>query len=165
LYRHRRCDPRRVLITLNSVVRSAGDSRTLMTFLCCRVNPETGLMKFANAGHIYPLFSRPADGTLQWLESNSYPLGVRERLEFDCQELRLQAGDLVYLISDGMVETVNEEGDSFGYDRFLDSVRRHGGGKPEKVLEGILDDLEAFAAEKPREDDITIIIARYTPER
>jgi hypothetical protein len=156
-------DPRKVLTTLNSVVRAAGDPRTLMTFLYCLVDRERNLMTYANAGHIYPLFSRPEEGTLLWLESASYPLGVRSKLEVECRELELQPGDLLYLVSDGLVETVNEEGESYGYERLIECVRRLGGGSPTKAMEGILDDLDKFAADRPREDDITIIIARYMP--
>ena len=157
-------DPRRVLTTLNAVVQKAGDNRTLMTFLYCRVDRESGRMWFANAGHVYPLFSRPSEGILQWLETSSYPLGVRSDLKLECREVQLQPGDHIYLISDGLIEAIDEKGDSYGYSRFLESVRRHGGGKPAKALEGILDDLGAFAASGPREDDITLIIARYSPE-
>ncbi|HUX06405.1 MAG TPA: PP2C family protein-serine/threonine phosphatase [Acidobacteriota bacterium] len=155
--------PAKVLATLNTVVRTVGGSRTLMTFLYCLIDSERGIMTFANAGHIYPLFSRPGDGSLRWLESTSYPLGVRDHLDVECREQQLLPGDLLYLISDGLVETTNTQGESFGYERFLESVGRHGGSNPTKAMEGILDDLGNFAAEAPREDDVTIIIARYIP--
>lgn len=155
--------PAKVLSTVNSIVRYAGDSRTLMTFLYCMIDPASGRMDFANAGHIYPLLSRSSGNSLQWLESSSYPLGVRTEQGFSSQSSRLQPGDIVYLISDGVVEAVNDRGESYGYDRFEQAIRRFGNGKPEKIMESLLQDFKEFIAAGPLEDDMTVIIIRYLP--
>ncbi len=157
-------DPRRVLATLNEIVLDAGDSRTLMTFLCCMIDSRSGHMTYANAGHIYPLLHRPSDGSQRWLESSSYPLGVRREQQFECRELQLRPGDVLCLLSDGIVETVGEDGESYGYSRLVESVRRCGDGEPSEIMKAVLHDLQGFAASTPQADDLTLIIARFRPE-
>lgn len=153
--------PEAVLSTLNKIVTDAGDSRTLMTFLYCAVNPETGRMQYANAGHVYPLYYSANQGRMQWLESGTLPLGVRSRQSFERFEQTLEPGDLIVLTSDGAVETINENGDSFGYTRFRESVERRVELKPGEILDGIMEELQDFAAPGPRHDDTTLIVARF----
>lgn len=153
--------PGAVLSTLNRIVMDAGDPRTLMTFLYLAVEPASGRMSCANAGHIYPLWYSVSDGRLSWLEGSSLPLGVKSDLPVVSLDRRLAPGDIVVLTSDGAVETMNEEGDSFGYSRLEESVRRRLGLEPKEILSGILEDIQGFAAAGPGEDDTTLIVARF----
>lgn len=157
--------PRKVLSTLNTVIRDVGNARTLMTFLYCRFDPSRGVMTFSNAGHIYPLLLQAANGKLRWLETPpAYPLGVKDSLEYQSNDIKLDDGDILFFLSDGIVEAINSEGDSFGYHRFEQAAGKHKQSDPNKILEGLLDDFQQFIGEAVRIDDMTIIVVRYSPE-
>jgi serine phosphatase RsbU (regulator of sigma subunit) len=135
-----------------------------MTFLHCEIDPVSGKLAYANAGHIYPLLLRAATGELSWLESDStYPLGVRDNQKYECLSIDLEPDDTLYFISDGVVESTNDEGESFGYERFMKSAKKYRGSGPRDNLKGILEDLQLFVRQVPHDDDLTIIIARYKP--
>lgn len=153
--------PERVLASLNRIVRNAGDSRTLMTFLHCSFDTASRSITYANAGHIYPLLCRVSTGEVRWLESRtSYPLGVREEQEYHSVHVELAPQDLLLFMSDGVVEATNDAGESYGYERVLACVRRHAKDGQKALMQGLLDDIQQFAARGPREDDMTMIIAR-----
>lgn len=154
--------PRQVLSTLNKAIRDAGNSRTLMTFLYCRFDISRSVMTFANAGHIYPLHLQTASGSLNWLETPpAYPLGVKDRIDYKSNEIKLEEGDILFFLSDGVIEATNGDGESFGYNRFENAAGKHKTDQPRKILEGILDEFQQFIGQEMRADDMTILVAQY----
>jgi sigma-B regulation protein RsbU (phosphoserine phosphatase) len=156
-------EPTAVLATLNSIVRDAGDSRTLMTFISCLFDHEEKKMHFANAGHIYPLLIRKSRETAAWLETpGNYPLGVRNGNKYELVTQDLEDGDLLFFLSDGAIEAMNESGESYGYNRFAQSALNCREKEPSEILKCLLADLQKFVQEAFREDDLTIIVVRYS---
>jgi phosphoserine phosphatase RsbU/P len=64
------------------------------------------------------------------------------------------------LLSDGIYEYTNSEGEAFGEARVQDVVARHGNGSMASLSAAILEVLHAFAAGAPQEDDITVVLVR-----
>lgn len=155
-------EPTVVLSTLNSIVRDAGDSRTLMTFLSCIFDHEENRLYFANAGHIYPLLLRKSENCSTWLETPpAYPLGVRNSDKYQLVSADLRDGDLLFFLSDGSIEAMNESGESFGYSRFAQSALRCESAEPAEMLKCLMADLKDFVQGTFREDDLTIIVVKY----
>ena len=156
-------DPTVVLTTLNSIVRDAGDSRTLMTFLSCIFDHDEKRLLLANAGHIYPLLVRRSRDTAAWLETpGNYPLGVRTSNKYELVTQDLEDGDVLIFLSDGSIEAMNEEGESYGYSRFAQSALACCDKEPADIVKCLLNDLQKFVRDAFREDDLTIIVVRYS---
>ena len=75
-----------------------------------------------NAGQVFPLIRR--QGRILELKQSSYPLGVRRGTRYERQEMELEAGDLVLLLTDGLFEAAAREGEIYGWDRVVDRFRR-----------------------------------------
>ena len=154
-----------VVHALNRVVCESGPR--LLTTLCYLVlDPRSSRARFACAGHLWPyLVSRSGDVTA--LQSTSYPLGVRAQLDLDVREQALQPGDVLVLTSDGLVEARRLGGEEpFGYERLEESLRRRAGSGGDRLMQGLLEDLEIFLgagrrvdlASVEREDDLTVLV-------
>jgi serine phosphatase RsbU (regulator of sigma subunit) len=114
-------DPVTVLEHLNRVligaVPSAGAVPDLdcapcyATCLCARIYPD-GATTIANAGHLGPY----RDGREVPL-TPSLPLGVIADAQFEQTTFRLDRGDRLVFISDGVVEATNAHGELFGFER------------------------------------------------
>ena len=101
------------------------------------------------------------EGRVYELEAGSYPLGVRAEVQPAVRLERLEAGDSVVLLSDGVVEAHPENNDEpFGFVRLADSLGRHAAGGPQSLLRGILADLALYTRGAPREDDVTVVALR-----
>ena len=81
------------------------------TCLCARIYPD-GATTIANAGHLGPY----RDGREVPL-TPSLPLGVIADAQFEQTTFRLNRGDRLVFISDGVVEATNAHGELFGFER------------------------------------------------
>lgn len=108
-------DPEVILGALNRRLLGRGDAHA--TCLVLRIEPD-GEVKVANAGHIPPYVNRSdldLDGSL--------PLGLTEHAMFSSARIRLEPGDRLIVMSDGVAEATDAAGQLFGFDRVLQLLR------------------------------------------
>lgn len=149
-----------VFRTLNRTVYQTARKRLLATFCYAVLDPVRRELLYASAGHLYP-YRIGAAGKVEALESTGYPLGVRRTLEVEPRLARLDAGDALFLFSDGLVEARAEGSDDlFGFERLEESLGRHAGGSVESLRDGVLADVVAFTGGREREDDVTVVVLR-----
>ncbi len=119
-------------------------------------------MKYCNAGHEPLLLLR--DGEITELDVGGIVLGIEEEAVYQSAEIELRPGDLMIVFTDGMLEALNYEGQSYGRRRLHDSLRLHGSMSPDMpvslIAKQLLWDVRRFAGLAPVTDDITLVIAR-----
>jgi sigma-B regulation protein RsbU (phosphoserine phosphatase) len=122
--------------------------------LVCGLAKAGGEVEIHNAGH-WPaiLFRR---GGVQRLESTRLPLGMFLEGEFSATGLQLEAGDTLFLYSDGLSEA-RGAGDEYGVDRITRFVHQQAGRSPTELIAACLDDLRAFTDSGPLLDDLTLL--------
>ena len=124
---------------------------------------DTGLVRFANAGHNPPVLIR--DGQASFLEMDSdLILAIMDDAEYSSQVLPLEPQDLLLLYTDGITEAINEAKELYGEKRLLESL---GGIVPEEdnicelVCRRVKDSVDAFSAGASQADDITMLCLYY----
>ena len=151
-------DVEAVFGTLNRMVYQSARKRLLTTLCYALIDPRERQMTFASAGHLFP-YRIGKNGSVQALESISYPLGVRNSLAVRERAARLEPGDKLFLFSDGVVEARPENSDEeYGFDRLERSLSSHAQAGVEGMRDGVLADLEEFTGGAPREDDLTVLV-------
>ena len=108
-------DPLVLLDALNKRLLGRGDA--FATCLALRIDAE-GSVTLANAGHLAPYL----DGKVLSLEG-SLPLGMLDRPEFSLLRFELQPADRLMLLSDGVAEATDAEGNLLGFDRVQELLR------------------------------------------
>jgi phosphoserine phosphatase RsbU/P len=149
-----------VFATLNRVVYQSARKRLLATLCYAVLDPVRRELLYASAGHLYPyLVSR--DGRVRPLEYVAYPLGVRSALTVEARLARLESGDTLFLLSDGLVEAHPEDDDeAFGFPRLEESLAKHVHLGVEALRDAVLADLVRYTKNAPREDDQTVLVLR-----
>jgi sigma-B regulation protein RsbU (phosphoserine phosphatase) len=71
--------------------------------------------------------------------------------------LALERDDCLILYTDGVTETLNTEGDEFGLDRMMESVRGSANDGAQAIVKKITHDVRDFTGSAPQNDDITLI--------
>jgi sigma-B regulation protein RsbU (phosphoserine phosphatase) len=74
----------------------------------------------------------------------------------------LERNDCLILYTDGVTETLNSEGDEYGVDRMMQSVRVSANDGAQAIVERIIEDVREFTGPVPQNDDITVIAIRKT---
>ena len=154
-----------VMKVANNLVRSSSLERQLMTFFYSILDTRTGILTYANAGHLHPYLFRAATGEVEILPSASYPLGVRNNASYPEKQVQLHPGDLLVFYSDGIIEAKNPEGEEFGFDRMEGFVRTLGANSADRFVKELLSEWRDFAfdgKEQPSEDDVTVVVVKLT---
>jgi hypothetical protein len=108
-------DPLAGMPLLNQVLTSSVKRKKMMTALLGSLDPETGDILMANAGHVNPLFIR--NGEARYLESWGKPLGVSHRFTANPIPVHLDPGDYLLLMTDGIPEATGPNGAQIGYEK------------------------------------------------
>jgi serine phosphatase RsbU (regulator of sigma subunit)/anti-sigma regulatory factor (Ser/Thr protein kinase) len=152
-------EPGAVLERVNEHLCPDMPAKMFVTCLYGVLDPATGLLRFANAGHDVP-YVKTADGVIE-LRARGMPLGLMPGMAYEEKEAMLQPGDTVLLHSDGIVEAHDSERDMFGFPRLKETVARAEGGQ--KLIDRVLTDVEAFTGPgAEQEDDITMVALERT---
>lgn len=129
------------------------------TVVCAILDPATGLLRYASAGHP-PMLAVLPDGRASWLaEGRSPPIcsaPVGERPE---AAVELEPGTMLVLYSDGLVESRDRP-----LDKGLDELSATATALRAASLEDICDHLmKELGVDSARDDDVVILAIRYVP--
>jgi serine phosphatase RsbU (regulator of sigma subunit) len=133
-----------------------------VTCLYAVLDPVSGRLRYANAGHNLP-YAATADGVTE-LRARGMPLGAMPGMTYEEKEVYLSPGESVLLHSDGLVEAHDPSGEMFGFGRLQEIVENSSGG--ESLIEECLAALRKFVGgDWKQEDDITLVALERTPSR
>jgi serine phosphatase RsbU (regulator of sigma subunit)/anti-sigma regulatory factor (Ser/Thr protein kinase) len=151
--------PAKVLERANEILLPEMPARMFVTCLYMILDPETGQVVYANAGHNLP-YVRTADGVLE-LRATGMPLGLLPGMDYPEHEAVLAPGESVLLYSDGLVEAHDQAGDMFGFPRLRELLATELPGS--ELLDHLLDELHGFVGKGwDQEDDITLVTLQRT---
>ena len=146
--------PGEVLSRVNDAVLSRIPPNMFITCFYAILDPNSGSLTYANAGHDLPYLWR--GGECEELRARGMPLGLMPGMGYEEKETILQAGEAVLFYSDGLVEAHNPMGEMFGFPRLRALVAEH---SEERSLGNfLLEELYTFVGEGwEQEDDITLL--------
>jgi predicted ester cyclase len=118
------------------------------------LEPESGRLSYANAGHDLPYVRHGSDA--EELRARGMPLGLMPGMNYEEKEIILQVGESALFYSDGLVEAHDPKGEMFGFPRLRELVAEHG---EERTLgEVLFRELYSFVGDGwEQEDDITLL--------
>ncbi|MDE2358287.1 MAG: CHASE2 domain-containing protein [Betaproteobacteria bacterium] len=117
---------------------------------------DTGDLDYCNAGHENPYLIRPATGALERLvNGGGPPLCAVEGYEYQGAQARLDPGDVLCVVSDGVTEARDVAGALYGAERAAQVLA--GTASAQAAVERLRADLTAFARGAAPADDITVL--------
>ncbi|HEY3232145.1 MAG TPA: SpoIIE family protein phosphatase [Roseiflexaceae bacterium] len=151
--------PGAVLERTNELLYPEIPAKMFVTCLYALLDPASGRMQYANAGHDLP-YLRYAGG-VEELRATGMPLGLMPNMHYEERDLTLAPGDSLLFYSDGVVEAHNAQRELFSFPRLQAFVERHPEGDGPALINALLDELASFAgADAEQEDDITLVTLR-----
>ena len=149
--------PAKVLEHANELLVAEMPESMFVTCLYLVLDPATGHVVYANAGHNLP-YVRTADGVVEF-RATGMPLGLMPGMVYEEREAVIGPGDNVLLYSDGLVEAHDPTGAMYGFQRLrADLESELAGGE---LIDELLERLHAFTGQGwDQEDDITLVALR-----
>ena len=134
-----------------------------VTCLYAVLDPKSGHLVYANAGHDLPYLRRRGGDAVE-LRARGMPLGLMPGMSYEENEIVVDAGETALYYSDGLVEAHDPQGEMFGFPRLRGFVAERG---EERALgDFLLEELHSFTGEGwEQEDDITLLTLRRSEAR
>jgi serine phosphatase RsbU (regulator of sigma subunit)/predicted ester cyclase len=150
--------PGEVLAQVNETLVARVPTNMFVTCFYAILEPESGSLRYANAGHDPPHVRRSNDNAEE-LRARGMPLGLMPEMGYEEEVASLREGESVLFYSDGLVEAHDPQGQMFGFPRLRALVAKHG--EKGSLADFLIEELYSFVGEGwEQEDDITLLTLR-----
>ncbi len=149
-------EPSDFLASANEIVLGEIGAAKFITLLYLTVDPKTGDLACASAGHPPPRLVVPGSSPRP-LEATGMALGIEAGQTYGEARVQMEPGSAVVLYTDGLVEA-RREGELYGDER-LDAALLGGAGEPaQELAQALVEDCRAFAGELS--DDLAVVVIK-----
>jgi serine phosphatase RsbU (regulator of sigma subunit)/ketosteroid isomerase-like protein len=146
--------PGKVLERVNETLLARIPPNMFVTCFYAILEPESGNLTYANAGHDLPYLHR--NGEAEELRARGMPLGLMPGRGYEEKKTILEAGKSALFYSDGLVEAHDPKGEMFGFPRLRALVAEHA--QERSLGDFLMEELYSFVGDGwEQEDDITLL--------
>jgi hypothetical protein len=154
--------PAEILTRLNKAVYAHSKRGQFVAYLLASLDHTSRSVTFANAGQSKPLLK--SSDTTHWLDSAGvcFPLGMTESSEYAERTRQLQTGDVLFLLTDGFTEAMNEQSELYGNDKLAEFVGKLDTDRltAQQLLESVIADVRSHTAAASQHDDMTMVVVK-----
>jgi len=156
-------EPGMVLERTNDLLCPDIPQTMFVTCLYAVLDPVSGYLKYANAGHNLPL--RRIDGRIEKLYATGMPLGLMTHMQYEQKETMIRPDERILFYSDGLIEAHNSDHEMYGSKRLEELLAREEFGRyhPREAIARLLFELKSFTGNQTKqEDDVTLLSLHRT---
>jgi len=153
--------PGECLRRVNGLLCLDNSSEMFVTVFYGILDTRSGEIEYSNGGHNPPYLLR-RDGRAERLEgTGGMVLGALEEIAYQAKRARLEAGDGIFLYTDGVTEAMDADGNLFSEQRLEAVLDGRSSNSPEQLIHAVVGEVKRYAAAVPQSDDITALAIRY----
>jgi phosphoserine phosphatase RsbU/P len=156
-------DPATILGELNRGLCRENEAGMFLTGVCGVLDPSSGELAFASAGHDPPIHLRAEGPPEPFAVDGGTVLGLIDGASYPLNRLRLGPGEALVAFTDGVGEAFDSRGEAFGTERLIATLAAADRARAAGLADATLAAVRAFAGEAPQSDDITVLALAYRP--
>jgi serine phosphatase RsbU (regulator of sigma subunit) len=156
-------DPGQLMTLINreltKILQQTG-AALFATALYTIIDSEAQHMRYAIAGHPFPVHVRRHHGSADFLHARMRPgpaLGLFPLATYDTRECDITPGDLIVLFTDGLFEVDGPNDEEFGAERLLESVSRSLAKPSAEIVNNLFAEIDVFSAGRGFTDDVCLV--------
>ncbi|MEQ8810013.1 MAG: SpoIIE family protein phosphatase, partial [Imperialibacter sp.] len=158
-------EPKEFMVKANSALSRCLEKTSFITASYFIIDTKSKVVRFTRAGHCPTLYLDGRTRETSFFKNKGLGLGILRNSSFEdyvqVNEFYYKPGDVFVLYTDGITEATNQDQEEFGYDRLRTSLLRHANLTPDKIKDGIIDDLYDFCGKRSLDDDYTMLIVKF----
>ncbi len=148
-----------VVRELNELLAEDMQDGSFMSLLLAKVGLKGDMQEYVGAGHDAWIVT--ASGETRYLDSTCLVLGIDADAPIVAGAIpRLLAGDLLIVVTDGVVEAHSPDGELLGTQRMLDIVSAHRHQESRVIVERLMTAVQEFAQSDALADDVTAVVVK-----
>jgi serine phosphatase RsbU (regulator of sigma subunit) len=121
-------------------------------------------VEMVSAGMPPILHFKQKDSSVQRITLKGLPLGTKVEFPYTSESIHLEEGDMIMLMSDGLIELFNTEREMLGIERVEELLRRSEGDSVNDLMNQLKQLIHRWVSGHHSEDDITVMLLKYRPE-
>jgi len=142
----------------SATIKDLRFGRMMMSFTLVKIKDSKIL--FSSAGMPPAYIYRSSTLKVEELNQGGLPLGAMKASEYKVKQEQINEGDTILLMSDGLPELKNPDGEFFDYSR-VEGVFRDVAGKPsQEIVDRLVDAGEIWRKNRALDDDVTLMVIR-----
>jgi phosphoserine phosphatase RsbU/P len=154
--------PDEILRRANASLESSASEGMFATVCLLVLDPASGRLAVANAGHPAPLRCDAAGRVTPLASPACAPLGLAEPGAIEAAGHELPPGASVTLFTDGITEAVNTGQELFGVERLTAVLAPHPAGA-DRLKDAVVEAVRRFRGAAPQSDDLTLVVVGRDP--
>lgn len=143
---------------LNQTIKAIDLGTTRMSLNMTKFN--NGSFDFTSAGMPPAYLYRDKTGEVDEILVPGLPLGSMKKADFDLHSFPLESNDALVLISDGLPECVNHEGEMLDYDAVKECIESNGNKSAEGIIDSLIGLGDEWMSGLMNDDDITLVVIK-----
>jgi len=147
--------PADLLRDINTTLAPKTSPSKFVTMVAGVLDPATGIIDFANAGHVSPLVVSK-DGVAV-MSSTDIVVGILQSAQYRNQTLTLGVGDSLVLFTDGVTEAENLAEEQLGLEPISEMLLSMHGTEASAILDRIDTHVHEYIGDVPAGDDVTML--------
>jgi sigma-B regulation protein RsbU (phosphoserine phosphatase) len=152
--------PERLATRFNQMMLDDMQVDQYFTMAFAEIDLSTGRVRLVQAGHPHPVVLR-ADGRIELAGEGGLPIGLIADASYDLVDLRLDPGDRLFLVSDGVTECADPQGSELGEEGLRRLLQRNARLAGPAFLEALVWDLHAHQRGAEFRDDVSGVLFDY----
>ncbi|KPK96139.1 hypothetical protein AMJ80_01700 [bacterium SM23_31] len=148
-----------IVKNLNNYLYANSTPEKFITFHFGILDTGNHAYEFVNAGHNPPVIISNEE-KIKELKTGGPPIGWLPNIEYNCENIRLKRGDMIFCFTDGITEVFDANDQEFGEERLYAFLRKNRRLPLEKIFNRLMTVLKKFSHGKMDHDDMTVVALR-----
>lgn len=154
-------DLSQVIEKVNNLAYERNNKELFVTTWLGKLNLKSGKLSYVNAGHNQPLIKHDSNN-FEYLDTRpNLVIGGMEDITYDEHEIDLNAGDMIFLYTDGVTEANDNYNEFYGKNRLKEILNKNKNEKLKDIINELNKDIDKFCSSNEQFDDITMLIIKY----
>ncbi len=149
--------PSEILSDANNQICQNNKADMFVTVWLGILDIQSGEITAANAGHEYPAIKDKSGHFSLLHDRHGLVLGAMDGMKYKDYTIQLEAGDALFLYTDGVPEATRSDDTMYGSERMINALNASQARDPKELLQYMEKDVDSFVKDADQFDDLTML--------